>query len=105
MKLIIVLSDDAYEENMSDLFSKANISVFSEMDIKGFKTKNSADQSPSMASNWFTASKYPASSTMNFAFVTEGQETDLMTEIATFNTTIPTAHQIHAFVLNVEQAI
>ena len=37
MKLIIVLSDDSYAEETAKIFSKNQIPIFSEMDIKGFK--------------------------------------------------------------------
>ena len=102
MKLIIVLSDDSYADETAKIFSKAHIPIFSEMDIRGFKTKKTAQ--PDLM-NWFAAAKYPAYSSMNFAFVNKGQEDELLTEIESFNKKFPEHAPIHAFVLNVEKFI
>lgn len=102
MKLIIVLSDDSYADETAKIFSKAQIPVFSEMDIRGFKTKKTAE--PDLT-NWFASAKYPAYSSMNFAFVNEGQEEELFAEIGNFNKNFPKHAPIHAFVLQVEKFI
>lgn len=102
MKLIIVLSDDSYSDETAKIFSKAHIPIFSEMDIRGFKTKKKEGAD---LMNWFASAKYPAYSSMNFAFVNKGQEEELFSEIEDFNKNFPEHAPIHAFVLNVEKFV
>ena len=67
MKLVIVTAVEVFQEEVLNIFKKANIKNFSSSDIDGHKNRTSV----LVASNWFSGVKSSNESTMFFSFTNE----------------------------------
>ncbi|MGB1284651.1 MAG: hypothetical protein ACPG44_09355 [Polaribacter sp.] len=101
MKLVIVTAVEAFQEEVLNIFKKANIKNFSSSDIDGHKNRTSV----LVASNWFSGVKSSNESTMFFSFTNEEKIETLFELIKEFNTHLETNNPIKAIVVPIEKSI
>ena len=101
MKFLIITAVKDYEKDVLNLFKKAEISCFSDVDINGFKNtplENRVD-------NWFSASNSRVRSTLFFTF-TDAEKIDGMLNIVeAFNNERERVNPIRAIVLDVLKSV
>ena len=102
MKLVAVMSLDAYRDDLHRIYREHAIQVFSEIDIQGYYQKE-----PTKASDvgWFGRSNAPAYSTLTWAFLADNQAADLMDAIVAFNDAHNLDNPVRAFEMPVDRAI
>ena len=101
MKLVMVTSVAAYQQDVLKLFEQANIENFSSSEIDGHKQKTSILN----ASDWFSGQKNGTTSSLFFSFTDEEHIASLFLCIEAFNKNLKTKNRIRAFVLPVAQFI
>lgn len=101
MKLVIVTAVDAYHEQVISLFKKAQIDLFSESGIDGYKNGNAG----SLASTWFPIEKGSHPSNLFFSFTEEDNIALLFEGITLFNSQLETQNPIRAVVVPIEKYI
>lgn len=102
MKLVAVMSLDAYRDDLHRIYRDHEIKVFSELDIEGYHHS----QTPTAAAvGWFGRMDTPAYSTLTWAFLGEGQATDLLGAIEDYNDTHDLDHPVRAFQMPVDHAV
>ena len=101
MKLVIVTAVEVFQEEVLNIFKKANIKNFSSSDIDGHKNRTSV----LVASNWFSGVKSSNESTMFFSFTKEEKIDTLFELIKEFNTNLETNNPIKAIVVPIEKSI
>ncbi|WP_258096141.1 hypothetical protein [Salinibacter sp. 10B] len=102
MKLVAVMSLDAYRDDLHRIYREHAIRVFSELDIEGYHHS----QTPSAAAiGWFGRSESPAYSTLTWAFLAEEQAADLLDAIEHYNDTHNLDHPVRAFQMPVDKAV
>ena len=101
MKLVAIMSVDAYANVLERVYTEHRIPVFSEMDIQGFRLDDDAD----VEGNWFASGHSPVYSKLTFAFVSEEQAEELLTAIDEVNRKKGLESPIRAFQLAVEKAV
>lgn len=101
MKLLIVTSVSEFQEEILNIFKKAEIEAFSRSEIDGYKNTN-----PVIATrSWFPGEKAGNESLMFFSFTKE-EKIDLMFELVSeFNKTLETNNPIRLAVVNIEKFI
>ncbi|MGF1534431.1 MAG: hypothetical protein ACFCUI_12065 [Bernardetiaceae bacterium] len=100
MRLLIVLSLEAYRKDVERIFAAQKISVYSGIDIQGFRPGTS-----SSFNSWFGSKNTGIYSLMQFAFVPEDQADGLLESIRHHNTAEDLAHPIHAFEMAVSRFV
>mgnify|MGYP000064804746 FL=1 len=101
MKLVIVTAVEVFQEEVLNIFKKANIKNFSSSDIDGHKNRTSV----LVASNWFSGVKSSNESTMFFSFTNEEKIETLFELIKEFNTHLETNNPIKAIIVPIEKSI
>jgi hypothetical protein len=101
MKLVLVTAVEEFQNDVLDIFKKANIENFSSSDIDGYKNAPSL----LMASNWFSAGKGGTESIMFFSFTNKEKIDDLFNLIEEFNNNLETNNPLKAIVVPVERFI
>lgn len=101
MKLLIVTVVDEFQQDVLQLFKKANIESYSGSDIEGFKNAYSF----MMNSSWFPSEKGGADSNMFFSFTEEEEINDFFKLVKEFNQNMETNNPIHAVVVPIERSI
>jgi len=101
MKLLIVTVVDGFQQDVLQLFKKANIESYSGSDIEGFKNATSF----MMNSSWFPSEKGGADSGMFFSFTEEQEIDDFFKLVKEFNQNMETNNPIHAVVVPIERSI
>ena len=101
MKLLIVLGIQEYREDLIRILNMADLSVFSEVEIRGFKKEGVALD----PSNWFGGSIDPDYSTMFMAFVDEEKTAIVMENIKNLNDNYEGRKPYHAFQMPVEKYV
>ena len=102
MKLVAVMSLDAYRDDLHRLLREREIQVFSELDIQGYH-QDQKTAGPSFG--WFGAGTPPAYSTLTWAFLGDEQATQLLDAVAAFNAQRSLDHPVRAFEMPVERAV
>lgn len=100
MKLVVILGIEEYNDSLKEIFQKSEIPIYSQADIKGFKSQNSRENL-----SWFSNKNIAIYSNMTFAFIEENQTEKLMQYISEFNEKGKISNPFHAFQMNVEQFI
>jgi len=101
MNFLIVTIIKEYEKEVLQLFKKAQIISFSNVDINGFHSKSVEN----LIDNWFTNSANKVRSTMFFTFTQKEKIDLLLKEIKTFNSQKELSNPLRAIVLDVSQFI
>ena len=101
MKLVVIMSLDAYAGDLEKIYTDHRVPVFSEADIRGFRL----DAGTVGSRDWFVSSHTPLYSTLTFAFVDADKASELLDAIAEANRTLASESPIRAFQLDVEKAI
>jgi len=101
MKFLIITSVKEHEKDVLNLFKKAKITAFSDVDINGFKT-NSAEN---LIDNWFSNSTDKIRSTLFFTFTEKEKITVLLEAFKQFNQQKNLINPLRAIVLDVAQFI
>jgi hypothetical protein len=101
MKLVVIMSVDAYADMLERVYTEHRIPVFSEMDIQGFRLEDDED----VEGNWFARGHASVYSKLTFAFVSETQAAELLEAIADLNSQKALSSPIRAFQLAVEKAM
>lgn len=101
MKLIAIMSLDAYRGDVHALLREREIEVFSELDIEGYHQSSSAGAAPA----WFGGGTPPTDSTLTWAFLDEEQATMLMDAVADFNEQRDLERPVRAFQMDVDRAV
>ena len=102
MKLVAVMSLDAYRDDLHQLFRGHEIQVYSEIDIQGYHHSQSA---PATSFGWFGGASSPAYSTLTWAFLPESQAGDLLGAIEQYNDDNDLDHPVRAFQMPVDRAV
>jgi hypothetical protein len=102
MKLVAVMSLDAYRDDLHRLYRDREIQVFSELDIEGY---HHSQTPPATSVGWFGRSDSPAYSTLTWAFLPEDQAADLLDAIEHYNDTHNLDHPVRAFQMPVDTAV
>lgn len=102
MKVVVIFCVKAFYDDLKQIYNKADITAYSEFDVKGY-TKKKNDKSD--ASNWFGSGKDHYDSTATFAFLEEEKANELLQQIQEFNSGIDCCSPMHAYMLNVDKFI
>jgi hypothetical protein len=102
MKLVAVMSLDAYRDALHRIYQEHEIRVFSEIDIQGY---HHSQTPPPTAVGWFGRSESLAYSTLTWAFLPEEQAANLLAAIAAYNEETDPDHPVRAFQLPVDEAV
>ena len=103
MKLVAILALKEYDEKLQKFLSSLEIPVFSEIDIKGFRS-NEADKS--LTTNWFGKQhKNALVSILNFAFLEKSQAGKVIEAISEFNENAQIDRPVHVYMLDVEKMV
>ena len=102
MKLVAVMSLDAYRDDLHRIYRDHDIRIFSEIDIQGYHYQ----QTPAATEiGWFGHASHPAYSTLTWAFLPDEQAGPLLDAIDAFNTRNDPSHPVHAFQMPVDRAV
>ncbi len=101
MNFLIVTLVKEYEKEVLQLFKKAQIISFSNVDINGFHSKSVEN----LIDNWFSNNANKVRSTMFFTFTQKEKIDLLLKEIKTFNLQKELSNPLRAIVLDVSQFI
>lgn len=102
MKLVVVMSLDAYRDDLHKIYRDHQIRVFSEIDIEGYHHQ----QTPApTAVGWFGYSESPAYSTLTWAFLRQEQAVELLEAIEEYNGQRNLDHPVRAFQMPVDRSI
>jgi hypothetical protein len=101
MKLIAIMSLDAYRDEVHRLLRDREIEVFSELDIEGYHQSSGAGAMPA----WFGGGTPPTDSTLTWAFLDEAQAETLLDAVAALNKRRNLDRPVRAFEMNVERAV
>jgi hypothetical protein len=103
MKLVAVMSLDAYRDDLHRLYRDCEVQVFSELAIEGY---HRGQHPPAGAAGWFgQAAESSAYSTLTWAFLPENQAADLLEAIERYNETRDLDHPVRAFQMPVDKAV
>ncbi len=100
MKLVAIMSLDAYRDEVHDLLRDRAIEVFSELDIKGYHQSSATGTSP----GWFGSGTPPTDSTLTWAFLDDDQAAMLMDAVVAFNEKRDLERPVRAFQMHVDRA-
>lgn len=101
MNFLIVTLVKEYEKEVLQLFKKAQIISFSNVDINGFHSKSVEN----LIDNWFSNNANKVRSTMFFTFTQKEKIDLLLKEIKIFNLQKEISNPLRAIVLDVSQFI
>jgi hypothetical protein len=101
MKLVAIMSLDAYRDDLHALLHEREIEVFSELDIHGYHQSSDAEASPA----WFGGGSPPTDSTLTWAFLDEEQADILLDAVAALNEQQNLDRPVRAFQMNVDRAV
>lgn len=101
MKLIIILSNHAYEDDLKKILKESGVLVFSSDRIEGFHLNGNKD----LRDNWFGAGKQSEDSVMLFAFSDKEKIEQVFTAVEDYNAKDEVNSKVHAFMLNVEASV
>lgn len=101
MKLVTIMSLNAYRDDIHALLREREIEVFSELDIEGYHQPLSAGASPA----WFGGGPPPTDSILTWAFLEEAQAEVLMDAVADLNEHRDLERPVRAFQMDVDRAI
>ena len=101
MKMVLIMSVDAYASTLEKLYAEHQIPVFSEMDIQGFRL----EETDVSRENWFGGTHTAVYSKLTFAFVSDEKASELLTAVEDYNHRQSPASPIRAFQMQVERSI
>jgi len=101
MKLVVIMSVEAYAEALEKIYAAHRVPVFSEVDIRGYLGVDAG----SVIENWFGKAHAPVYSKLTFAFVSAGKADELLAAIEEFNSEKRPESPVRAFLLNVERHV
>ena len=100
MKLFIVTSLKECQEDVTQLFKKANIRAFSSTSVTGSKDNNGND----IADDWFASGDALFDSMVQFSFTSAENAQHAMELVKEYNSRKESNYPIRAFVLAVENS-
>jgi len=101
MKLVAIMSLDAYRDDIHDLLRDREIEVFSELDIEGYHQSSAAGTVPA----WLGGGAPPTDSTLTWAFLRDDQAARLVDTIADFNDRRTPERPVRAFQMSVDRTV
>jgi len=104
MKLVALMSIVEYSDALKKILVKEEVSVFSEIDIEGFRL----DTRKSIEENWFSATQMDGIySSLYFAFVYDEKAKSLLKAVQSYNeeNSENNLNPIRGFLLNVEDHV
>ena len=101
MKLVVIMSLEAYAGDLEKIYTDHRVPVFSETEIKGFRLEDFGVGKR----DWFSRPHTPLYSILTFAFVDADKAGELLDAIDDANKTIASESPIRAFQLDVERSI
>ncbi len=101
MKLVAIMSLDAYRDDLHTLLREREIEVFSELDIEGYHQSSAAGASPA----WFGGGTPPTDSTLTWAFLADAQADVLLDAVADLNDRRDLERPVRAFQMDVGRAV
>ncbi|CBH25119.1 hypothetical protein [Salinibacter ruber] len=101
MKLVAIMTLDAYRDDVHALLREREIEVFSELDIEGHHQSSAAGAAPA----WFGSGTPPADSTLTWAFLDDDQADHLLDAIADFNERRDLERPVRGFRMDVDRAV
>lgn len=101
MKLVAIMSLDAYRNHLHTLLREREIEVFSELDIQGYHQSSAAGASPA----WFGGGTPSTDSTLTWAFLDDDEAIMLMDAVADFNEGRDLERPVRAFQMDVDRSI
>jgi hypothetical protein len=100
MKLVAIMSLDAYRGDVHALLREREIEVFSELDIAGYHQSSAAGAAPA----WFGGGTPSTDSTLVWAFLGDDQAALLMDAVDAFNEKRDLERPVRAFQMTVDRA-
>jgi hypothetical protein len=100
MKLFITTCLKEYQEDVSDIFKQAGISVFSSTEIIGVRE----NQATNMLQDWFASGNEAFDSLMIFSFTADGNASHGMELIDKYNEAHQSGFPVRAFIVPVEKS-
>ena len=97
-KWIVVMGVEEYREHLNDIFFKSGITVFSEVEVKGFRYTQSRLAGDGSQNNKLD----PTYSLVSFAMTQEDNAKTVLAEINNFNNSMQKARPLHAFQVDIE---
>lgn len=102
MKLVAVMSLEAYRDDLHGIYRDHEIRVFSEIDIDGYHHH----QTPAAtAVGWFAQAETPAYSTLTWAFLPKEQADGVLDAIEEYNDQRNLDHPVRAFEMPVDRSV
>lgn len=101
MKLVIVTAVEQFNNDILQIFNKADIRNFSESEIEGYKKASTILSS----SNWFASEKSGTKSIMLFSFTEEDKIDILFKLLKEYNSNLETNNPVKAVVLPIERIL
>ena len=101
MKLVAIMSLDAYRDDIHGLLRDREIEVFSELGIKGYHQSSAAGAAPA----WFGRDAPPTDSTLTWAFLRDDPADRLVDTIADFNERRDLERPVRAFQMSVDRTV
>ena len=101
MKLVVIMSIDAYASILEKVYEEQQIPVYSEMDIKGFRLEGT----DAVPTGWFGTTHVPVYSKLTFAFVSDESADRLLEAIDRYNREQELANPIRVFQMKVERGL
>ena len=102
MKLVAIMSLDAYRKDLHQIYREHEVRVFSELDIRGYHHQKPP---PATKVGWFGGTDSAAYSTLTWAFLPEEQAGDLLEAIEDYNEMHNLDHPIRAFQMPVDRSV
>lgn len=102
MKLIAIMSLDAYRKDLHQIYREHEVRVFSELDIRGYHHR---ERPRATEVGWFGGTDSAAYSTLTWAFLPEDQAADLLDAIEAYNDVHNFDHPVRAFQMPVDRAV
>lgn len=102
MKLVAIMSLDAYRDDLHRIYREHEVRVFSELDIRGYHHEESP---PAPDVGWFGGTDTSAYSTLTWAFLPEEKATELLGAIEEYNDAHDLDHPVRAFQMPVDRSV
>ena len=101
MKMVVIMSVDAYASTLEKMYAEHQVPVFSELNIEGFRL----DEPDVSRENWFGRTHTALYTKLTFAFVSDDKSTELLAAVDEYNRDQSGISPIRAFQMQVEKSV
>lgn len=101
MKLLVIMSVEAYAPELRRLYVQHGLTVFSETDVEGYHRPDP----DAHRTSWFGHDRGADYSKLTFALVPDDQADALLDALAAYNRDVHPERPAHAFLMGVERTV